>query len=98
MPDDEGRAGPLTCARCGGPIPVGRGEGYLIDIRAVADPTPPAFSAEDLQADTEREISRLLASLRGQSERQLLDQVYGRRLFCLCNACYARWIDDPFGG
>lgn len=98
-PDDPGPAAPaaLPCSRCGRPVGLGRGEGYLVDIRAVADPTPPVFTGDDLAADATREIQRLLDRLRGLSSRRLADQVYGRQLFCLCNACYARWSADPFG-
>jgi hypothetical protein len=63
----------------------------------VADPTPPVFTGDDLSRDTTREIDRLLKRLRKLSEQQLVNQVYRRKLFCLCSACYGRWIDDPFG-
>jgi hypothetical protein len=88
---------PLPCGRCGRLVVLGRGECYLVDIRAVADPTPPVFNGDDLSRDASKEIKRLLARLRGLSEKQLVDQVYRRRLFCLCNACYARWVEDPVG-
>ena len=87
----------LPCSRCQQGVQLGRGEGYLVDIRAVADPTPPVLTGDDLSADASREIQRLLVRLRGMSERQVANQVFRRRLFCLCNACYARWIEDPFG-
>ncbi len=98
-PDDAGPAAPtaVPCSRCGRPVGLGRGEGYLVDIRAVADPTPPVFTGDDLSADATREIQRLLVRLRGMSPRRVADQVYRRRLFCLCNACYALWSADPFG-
>ena len=87
----------LNCSRCGAPLALGRGECYLVDIRAVADPSPPVFTGDDLSRDAAREIDRLLRQIRRMSEGELVAQVFRRKLFCLCNACYARWIDDPFG-
>jgi hypothetical protein len=55
------------------------------------------FTADDLERDTERAIAELLARLRGMSERQLIEQVYLRRLYYLCAACHTRWAGDPFG-
>jgi hypothetical protein len=75
----------------------GRDACYLVEIRAVCDPSPPVFTADDLERDTVRAIAELLVRIRGMSERQLIDQVYRRRLYCLCAACHARWGDDPFG-
>jgi hypothetical protein len=94
----ESRRPPLQCARCGTLLALGRGECYLVDIRAVADPSPPIFTGDDLSQDAEIEITRLLTRIRALSERQLLNEVYRRKLFCLCNACYARWVEDPAGG
>ena len=91
-------ASPLPCGRCGCDVRPGSGEGYLVDIRAVADPSPPVFTGDDISSDASKEIQRLLTRLRGMTAKQVADQVYRRRLFCLCNACYARWIEDPFGG
>ena len=97
-PDEQGTAPtPLPCSRCGREVGLGRGEGYLVDIRAVADPMPPVFTGDDLTRDASREIQKLLKQLRGMTTRQVSDQVYRRRLFCLCNACYVRWIENPFG-
>jgi hypothetical protein len=69
-----------------------------VRIVAVADPSPPLITEEDLARDTSREIARLLAQLRGQSEQQLIDQVYQARLLYLCAPCYTRWIADPVNG
>jgi hypothetical protein len=86
----------LNCSRCGLALERGRGECYFVELRAVADPSPPVFHPEDLEGDTERSIGELLDRLRKLSERQLIDQVYRRRLFCLCAPCYAEWVADPF--
>jgi hypothetical protein len=63
----------------------------------VADPTPPAFAAEDLAADVRQQIERLLAQLESVSEQEALDQVYRRRTLHLCGPCFRRWIENPTG-
>jgi hypothetical protein len=100
VPLEDNRSGrrPLLCARCGTGLALGRGECYFVEIRAVADPTPPVITGDDLSQDAGREIGRLVARIQGMSERQLIDQVYRRKLFCLCGPCYGRWIEDPVGG
>jgi hypothetical protein len=97
MSSEPASGPPVHCSRCGKAVEPGRGEYYLVDVRAVADPSPPVFTAEDLATDPAREIDRLLRRLRRMTREQLAHQVYRRRLFCLCNACYGAWIDDPFG-
>jgi hypothetical protein len=88
---------PLPCARCGVVIERGRVESYIVEIRAVADPCPTVFTDDDLARDTEAAIGELLRRLYKMTETQLVDQVYRRRLFCLCSECYGRWMSDPFG-
>ncbi len=94
-PDDE-PAPALKCARCGQAVALGRAEAYLVDIRAVADPTSPVFHDDDFDTDATRQIQRLLKRLRGMSTQQVADQVFRRRLHILCNACYTHWIERPF--
>jgi hypothetical protein len=94
---EQGAADPLACARCGAALRPGSGDFYRVSIEAVADPTPPAFSAEDLEADVRREIERLLARLEGVSEQEALAQVYRRRVLHLCGPCFRRWIENPTG-
>lgn len=91
------QATPLFCARCLKPLLAGRGEFYVVLIDAVADPTPPDFTAEDLQRDARREITRLLKELEDCSERELMDQVLRRTTIHLCHPCFAQWIEDPAG-
>ena len=88
----------LSCQRCSAPIVRGRGECYVVKIHAVADPTPPVITEEELAADVRSEIQTLLNQLRGLSEQALIDQVYRRELFYLCGPCYRHWIKDPMGG
>lgn len=89
---------PLFCARCTQPLVAGRGEFYVVDIRAVADPTPPTITEADLERDARREISRLLAALADHSERELMDQVCRHTVIHLCNRCFTAWIEDPARG
>jgi hypothetical protein len=90
-------AEPLFCARCLKPLTAGRGEFYVVLIDAVADPTPPSFTPEDLQRDVRGEIARLLKKLEDCSQRELMDQVLRRTTIHLCNQCFTSWIEDPAG-
>jgi hypothetical protein len=86
---------PLLCARCGAELAPGKGNFYVVQIEALADPSPPSFSDEDLQHDPRAEIERLIEQMRNSSERELLDQVYRRLVLYLCGPCYRQWIEDP---
>jgi hypothetical protein len=86
---------PLFCDRCAAELHPGRGEFYVVRIEAVADPTPPVFTAEDLAQDVRREIERLIERLRDMTEQEAKDQVYRRVVLHLCSPCYSRWIENP---
>jgi hypothetical protein len=86
---------PLLCARCGTELTPGKGNFYVVQIEALADPTPPSFSEDDLLHDPRAEIERLIEQMRESSERELLDQVYRRLILYLCGPCYRQWIEDP---
>jgi hypothetical protein len=88
---------PLLCDRCGIELQPGSGTFYQVTIEAVADPTPPDFTDQDLAADHRREIARLLARLEGVSSQEAMDQVYRRLTIYLCGSCYRTWIEDPTG-
>ena len=89
---------PFFCDRCAAELEPGRGQFYLIKIEALADPTPPNITEEDLSRDTAAEIDRLLEQMRDVSGQEALDQVYRRLRLYLCNACYREWIENPTGG
>jgi hypothetical protein len=95
MHDDVPDGSWLACARCGVELTPGKGDFYLVRIEAVADPTPPSFSEEDLQHDARAEIERLIDEMRGLSEQELVDQVYRRLILHLCGPCYRQWIEAP---
>ncbi len=86
---------PFVCDRCGTELRPGSGTFYLVKIEAIADPTPPSFSPEDLVGDLRQKIERLLAQLQDVSEQEALAQVYLRRRLFLCVPCCRRWIEHP---
>ena len=94
---DESDDWPVFCNRCARELTPGSGDFYVVRIEAVADPTPPEFSQEDLQRDPRAEIDKLLAQLRDVSEQEAMDQVYRRVTIHLCTACYRKWIENPTG-
>jgi hypothetical protein len=97
--DDVTDPGPprLSCRRCGRDLQPGRGDLYVVSILAVADPSPPIFTEDDLADDVGREILRLTAQLNSLDAQQAQDQVYRRLVFHLCVSCYPKWIADPTG-
>jgi len=96
-PEESANVAPLLCARCADELYPGAGNFYLVTIEAVADPTPPNITAEDLARDVRRDIEALLARLEGLTEEEAMNQVYRRMTFHLCGSCYRRWIDNPTG-
>ena len=53
----------IICARCVQELTPGRGEFYVVEIEAKADPTPPILDAEDMTRDYKSEINALVAEL-----------------------------------
>jgi hypothetical protein len=92
---DDAASDPLLCVKCGAELTPGRGDFYVVRIEAVADPSPPCFSDDDLKRDPRAEIQRLIEQMQNLSERELLDQVYRRLVVYLCGVCYRPWIEDP---
>jgi hypothetical protein len=88
---------PVSCARCFVDLQPGGGSFYRVTIEAVADPTPPAATAEDLADDLRQQIERTLAQLEDVSAQEAMDQVYRRLVLFLCVSCFRRWIEDPTG-
>jgi len=85
----------LFCARCAAELKPGEGDFYRINVEAMADPTPPEVSEEDMATDHREQMERLLGAMNNLSEREAMDQVYRRLTFHLCGACYRTWIEDP---
>jgi hypothetical protein len=93
--DEDGM--PVWCARCRVELKPGTGNFYAVRIEALADPTPPSFSDDDLARDTRAEIAWLIEQMRDLSERELMDQVCRRMVLYLCGPCYRQWIENPVG-
>ena len=93
----SGEESPLLCAKCLKVLVPGQGDFFVVRIEAVADPTPPEFTEEDLQRDAAREFSELVEQLAEYSERELMDQVCRTTVLHLCNECFRSWIEDPTG-
>ncbi len=87
----------LLCRHCSRPLQPGRGAFYVVRVEAVADPSPPVFTPEDLAQDCALQINALLDRIRTLSEQDLEDQVHRQLAFLLCVRCYNRWIKDPTG-
>ena len=88
---------PLFCDRCVRELTPGKGDFYVIQIEAVADPTPPTFDEHDLPRDLKGEINKLVGQLEELSERESMDQVHRRVTIYLCGPCYREWIENPAG-
>jgi hypothetical protein len=87
----------LFCSRCGSELHPGAGDFYLVRIQAMADPTPPSFSDEDLQYDLKEKIQRLIEQMQDLSAQEAMDQVYRQVVLYLCGPCYRKWIENPAG-
>jgi hypothetical protein len=94
---DASHSTPLFCDRCQLELSPGRGDFYVVRIEAVADPTPPSFTEEDLEVDYKAEIARLVEHLHDLSAQEAMDQVYRKVTLYLCLRCYQDWIENPAG-
>jgi hypothetical protein len=88
---------PLFCDRCSTELFPGKGNFYVVQIEAIADPSPPELDEEDLAADPQKEIERLVNEMGDLSQRELMDQVYRQLTIYLCLPCYTKWIENPTG-
>lgn len=99
MPEKHQTGTEFLCHRCGTIAPTTETEGdpfYIVRIEAFADPAPPQIDASSGR-ELESEIDRLIESMQGLSERELMDQVYRKLTITLCGKCYATWIENPTG-
>ena len=88
---------PLFCHRCAAELEPGRGDFYVVRIEAVADPTAPPITKEDLERDIPSEIDRLVDAMKDLSDQEAMDQVYRKMTIFLCTTCYQQWIENPTG-
>ncbi len=89
--DSEEDREPISCSRCASDVAPGRGEFYIIDIEAKADPTPPVLDENDLQRDYKSEINAIVAELENVTPQNQ------RLTIQLCMSCYATWMENPAG-
>jgi len=60
---------------------------YRMKIELFADPSPPVFTKEDLEADSEAEMNALIEKMADLDPREAEDEVYESYLFTLCARC-----------
>jgi len=85
----------LVCHRCGKELEPGKGDWYQVSIKAVADPDVPGIDTDMSLYDISREIGDIVESVKGATERELLDDVYRNVTLHLCRPCFREWIEDP---
>ena len=85
----------LLCHRCGVELHPGSGDFYEVRIEALADPSPPRITAEQLAAASAEGMRELIDQMKDLSAQELIDQVYRRMVIHLCRACYMGWIENP---
>ena len=86
-----------VCHRCGALHQPGKPLFYVVRIEAFCAPELPPLTAEDLRADFEAELARILEEVKDLSEQEMMDQVYRKLTLYLCPRCYHQWIEDPTG-
>jgi len=84
---------PILCARCLKELTPGKGEFYIVDIDARADPTPPVLEEND-DRDYESEINAIVAEL---NRLPACEANHQRLTLHLCLGCYGEWIEKPTG-
>lgn len=85
----------MICDRCDGLISPGDVY-YLVEIALTAemDPTPLGELSSD---ELEDGLAEALAAASALDEDTLMDGVYERRAFLICDACRGAWRADPIG-
>lgn len=87
----------LLCHRCGAILTPGRGDFYVINVEAYADPSPPLLSEQEMPQHPGVKLAELAMQMEGYSEAELMDFVYRKFTFYLCHRCYRQWIEHPAG-
>lgn len=88
----------LSCDRCGKSLLIDEDVRYVARLEVVAAYDPMEVTEEDLAADREGEMGRLLEKMAGLTEQEALESVYWRRVYDLCPPCQASYVKDPFRG
>jgi hypothetical protein len=84
------------CDRCLKEIQEGAGKFFEVHVQAFGDPTPPFLDSGPDSEDIRSEYEELVKQLADTSPSDAMDQVHQRRVWTLCNSCFATWIDEPF--
>ena len=92
MIDGDGK---LWCDRCGRLISSDGLGGYLVRIEVFADPEVGDLKLPDSPEKLNDEINQLIAEMKEKSETALMDQVYRRFVFRLCDPCRKQYLEDP---
>ena len=94
-----GDESPILCARCLRLLTSGRGEFYVVQIEAVADPSPPNLDSYEEQDNDSirRSYEELIQQLSNVSEQEGKDQVFRRLTITLCNDYFSTWFENPAG-
>lgn len=88
---------PLLCVRCLRLMKAGRGEFFVVQIRAVADPSPPDLDAyeEEGAESIQRAYEDLVDQLKDTSRTEANEQVARQMQIRLCNDCFPAWYENP---
>lgn len=87
----------LICARCLRLLWVGRGEFFVVQINAVADPSAPDLNAyEEQDTNSIRQAyEEVIGQLGEASELEANEQVARQLQIHLCNECFPDWFENP---
>jgi len=88
---------PLCCDRCLCTLKPGKGNFYEVRIEALADPTPPSFTENDVWQDADGLYEQTIRQMEDLSAQEAMDQGYRRLMLHLCGPCYREWIETPTG-
>ena len=84
------------CARCSSELVPGRVVFYHVVVEATADATP-VIDPNLTEAKISQQLDCLFEQLQETPASEAMDQVHRRLKFCLCVACYRKWIESPAG-
>lgn len=85
---------PLFCAKCSQVLTPGRGGFFEVRATAVADPYPPILKVE---TGVSAKMDELIAKMQNDSVTNNEEDVHLFRIFHLCNHCFSRWKELPWG-
>ena len=87
----------MKCAKCGRTLKKSQPR-YITKIVSYAAYDPLEISFDDLRLNIDRELARILASLKRKRAKNLTEDIIKTFQFDLCPACRKKYIKDPLGG